>query len=480
MANMAITESVLQHEFSVLRVTNYRTAGPIDQMHYRIDPSLFRSIAPWILSAMVAVAANANGQTVNPSGPSPSTNIGSGGSSQSGVTPNLPIGATIGTSSPAVPAPNPNLTSNATLPDRRGFVRAEPFFVYPWIGLGAGHNSNLTGTSNNPISTNFLVVSPKVDAQVRSGSHLHSLSYTGNYGRYFSSSADNYNDHELVARTSNQFTARADLNGTMFYIDRVDPRGSLARAQSNEPDHYTAIGGNAIFGYGAMNAQGRVEGELGFTDKNYSNNRIITQSLDVATLTMSGRFFYRVAPRTRVLSELRITEYDYKTSNRDNQELRYLVGATWDLAAATSGTIKFGWMTKTFKDSGLQDFSGATIEGAVRWVPLTYSTIDLVAKHGAVDSAGTGVYTVDTNLGVMWSHRWNSFLSTRSALTYTESDFRGITRTDKATVAQLGIFSDVKTWLRLGLDYQMSQRRSSDSNAEFDRRMIMVTLGATI
>jgi hypothetical protein len=105
----------------------------------------------------------------------------------------------------AAPQPNPNLTTNFALPAKRGFYRTEPVFVYPFLGLGVGHNSNITGVNAKPVGSAFMVLSPRVYADVKASGNTHSLSYNGNYGRYFDSSADNFNEHELIARTSTSF-----------------------------------------------------------------------------------------------------------------------------------------------------------------------------------------------------------------------------------------------------------------------------------
>ncbi len=151
---------------------------------------------------------------------------------------------------------------------------------------------------------------------------------------------------------------------------------------------------------------------------------VVTQSFDVTTFNAAGRFLYRIAPRTRLLTELRYTTFDYKTNNLDSSEVRLLVGATWDLAASTSGTVKVGQVRKDFKQSTLSDFSGVNVEAAVRWMPRTYSTVELLATRQPSDSTGAGLFTVDTTVGAVWNHRWQSFLSSRALLTYLELGLR--------------------------------------------------------
>ena len=390
------------------------------------------------------------------------------------------IGSLLTTPRAAIPLPNPNIAYNAAYPNQRGFIRSEPFFVYPFVALGFGHNDNLTGVKDNRISSSLLTVTPRISADLKYGASTHSLVYQGNYGRYSGSSADNFTEHEIIGRTANQFDARNDLTASAYYLNKQDARGLLTRPFSDVPDKWSAFGANGTYGYGARSAQGRLEFDLGFTDKTYDNNRAVTQGFDVSTLNLAGRFLYRIAPRTRLLTELRYTSYDYKTSNIDSDEVRMLVGATWDLAATTSGTVKIGQVRKNFKNSALADFSGVNLEAAARWTPRTYSIVEAVLTRQPNDSTGAGFFTVDTAMGVSWTHRWASFVTTRALASYLNSDFEGIARTDKLTTLTMGGYFDIRTWLRLGAEYTFQQRASSVSAIEFNRNVIMFTVGGTL
>ena len=432
----------------------------------------FRSI--WAC-ALVALGAQAHAQTTSPAGSSPSD-------AGAGVTQGAPIGSGLVAPNAAAPQPNPNLTTNFALPAKRGFYRTEPVFVYPFLGLGAGHNSNITGVNANPVGSAFMVLSPRVYADVKERGNTHSLAYNGNYGRYFDSSADNFNEHELIARTLNQFSSRSDLDASAYYLIKQDGRGSVNRPFSAEPDRWQAAGALAMFGYGARNAPGRLEFDVVLTDKHYQNNRGITEFFDVATVGLGGKFYYRLAPRTRAVGEVRFTQYDYKSSQSllDNYEMRYLAGVTWDATAATSGTIKAGWMTKHFKAGATADIAGPTLDAAVRWSPRSYSVFDFVVQRSAVESTGTGVATVNTSLGTIWTHRWKEFISTRALLSHINSDFRGLSRTDRLTTMSVGGYFDVRTWLRLGAEYTHQRRGSTDNNVEFSCDVLLFTVGATL
>jgi len=366
------------------------------------------------------------------------------------------------------------------LPAQRGFIREEPVFIYPSLGAGLGYNDNLTGVPDNRISSAVVTLLPRVRADVKRGADVYALTYNGRYGHYFSSSENDVNNHEIVATSDNQFTARADLATTAFYLIRQDQGGSVDRSFSGTPDRWHAGGAFATFGYGGASAQGRLEFYAGGTDKRYQNNRDVTQSFDVATWDVGARFLYRIAPKTRLLAELRHTEYDYHASPLDSDEQRYLLGATWDVTAATSGTIKLGYITKNFKQEEADDYAGPTVEAAVRWMPRTYSTVEFVALYAPSDSTGTGVFTVDTSVGVRWDHYWKSYLLTRVAASYVNSEFKGTSRTDNVSRIGIGGYFDIRTWLRLGVEFSHENRNSTDATADFSRNIVLLTIGGTL
>lgn len=170
------------------------------------------------LSTGAAWAAVAYGQT-----PAPPSAPG-GGTSEGDTAPAeiaVPTGSGLIRVNPASPVPSPDLATGAALPAQRGFIRAEPFFIYPFVGVG--YTDNLTGVNDDRISSAFLAVSPRVRADLKTGANMYALTYGGNYSHYLRSSDNDVNEHEFIARSSNQFTARADLSARAYYLSSRIP-----------------------------------------------------------------------------------------------------------------------------------------------------------------------------------------------------------------------------------------------------------------
>ncbi len=371
-----------------------------------------------------------------------------------------------------------------TAPVRGAPVVAGGVFIYPALGLSLGNNDNVTGSSANEIDSTFYSLRPQVVAEIKTRGDRYTASYAGNFTRYQDSSNDDFDHNDLQLAGDNVFTSRAALGWGIGYIQRTDPRGATDRPTSTTPDKWHSPIARALFAYGAKGAQGRIEVEASLQDKTYDNNRTFTRSSDVELRNLAGRFFYRVAPKTSALVEVRDTEADYKlaTSTQDNTERRYYVGATWEATAATTGIFKIGRLEKKYDNAGVQDFSGSSWEGTIRWQPLTYTAFDLTTSKSTSDSTDTSSYDyiVNKNLSLVWNHMWSSYLGTRVSLGRLKSDFAASTRSDETTSYGVAVMYQWRRWLQVGLDWSHTKRDSNINTNDFTRNVTMLTLEGTL
>jgi hypothetical protein len=120
------------------------------------------------------------------------------------------------------------------------------------------------------------------------------------------------------------------------------------------------------------------------------------------------------------------------------------------------------------------------VEAALRWLPRTYSTVEIVALYAPSQATGTGPFTVDTTVGARWEHHWKSYLFTRAYVTYVNSDSQVISRTDRFSRIGIGAYFDVRSWLRVGADFSHENRSSTDSGFDFSRNVVIVSIAGTL
>jgi hypothetical protein len=415
----------------------------------RTFPAQRRVIAKAAVYAIVFASSAAWGQA-QPAGQQPGTGTGGGGSGAAGV-------------------------------------RLEPFVLYPAVTVLEGYNDNVTLTNNNRVTSAVTVLSPALLAELKGSTTAYRLSYLGNYGWYSNSSTDNYQYHEFRGGADFDFSVRSALRLNAEYLIKSDPRGStLASTNVGSPNEWNQAGIAGVYSYGAAGAQGRIEAEGGYYQKRYTNNRLITETLDYDLARYGGTFFWRVGPKTEWLIQGQHLETDYNSSLsvQDNKENRFLTGLKWEATALTTGTAKVGYSQKKYTSSGaaLNNVKGGIWEVGVRWSPLTYSVVDFATGKNFNDSQGGlgSTYVTNKYYNLIWTHAWTERIRSVASGSYLTDDFSGIARNDKTSVFGLKMTYDMRRWLIFGAEYQYTERDSSLLGADYKKNVFLLSVRATL
>lgn len=353
--------------------------------------------------------------------------------------------------------------------------------VTPTLGVAIGSNDNLGRSKFNRRSSSFVSLMPTLLASSQMGSNKYSLGYQGEFIGYSSNSRDNVNNQELAASGLHDLDTRFALNWRASYQDRYDPAGSTDRTvnPSGNPDHWKATNFTLAARYGAEGAPGRLIAEVGRYDKEYTNNRSTTVGSDYNSDNASLKFLGRVTGKTRFVAEYRHTRFNYAldSTGLDNVERRSLVGLEWDATAATTGSIKVGNLRKDYKSSTRKRFSGATVEGGLRWSPLTYSTVDLSIGRSASDpTGGTADYVINSFASAKWTHDWRSYLSSRVTVGQNNQKYEGTSRKDATYDFGLGVDYVFARNVKFSADVQRTTRNSNDDDLDYNLNLVTTKL----
>jgi hypothetical protein len=375
----------------------------------------------------------------------------------------------------------PNFDSIMTAQVVGGAVKSGGLYIYPSASLAYGRNDNLLSAYVNPLASSYISLRPAVVGEIMNSGDRYTLSLNGEHTKYKDSSADNFTNTEVKVAGDNTFDASTRLGWAASHAERADPRGGNDRALSASPDKYKSNLLAGLFRYGANGATGRFEVDASSETKRYTNNRTTTVNADVDLMNVSGRFYYRLAPKTSMLFELKSLKADYKfaTSPNDNTDNRVLVGLTWDATAATTGVFKVGHSSKKFSRINAS-YSGISWDGQVRWVPLTYSTVDVSTSKAAADSTGFGDYLVNRNVNLTWTHNWTGFFSSRVFLGTVNSDFANVSREDETKTYGAGVRYNLNRYLNVVFDVTRTQRSSNAALFDFKRNSYNLSLEGTL
>jgi polysaccharide biosynthesis protein VpsM len=333
----------------------------------------------------------------------------------------------------------------------------------------------------NADSDTSLVVAPELTLAGILGKQRFSAVYKGEYAKYSDFSDVNYTDHDIRLRAdfdhSNRLTSRFDLQ----YQDKHEDFGDLNNIFINltEFNHYTDKGLSGRFTYGRQDSFGQLVFRIAHNNREYDNNdqEFRSYKRDLVSL----EFFYRIAPRTRLLAEMVYQDYGYNPevgfTDLDNKYKRYQAGVEWAFTNQLEGTIKVGYQDRNYKVDNLSDINGLAYEANIEYTPNTYTTINLAAKRESLDSSlqGAGGF-LRSSYSLDVKHALTEITKLNANLYHAKDEgvFGGI-RQDTRLRGTLGLTYSILSWVELGTNYSYEERDSTIDAADYKANSINIT-----
>jgi len=369
-----------------------------------------------------------------------------------------------------------SLSANAI--DPASVVSSGPIAVVPTIDIEVKHDDNLFITETNTDSSMITILRPSVQFVAERANDAYRVTFGIEDGDYANSSADNYTDYNLTAEAIIELNSRHRIDFNTGYLRGHEARGSTNSTTGDVPSEYTENNIGFVYRYGAEGAIANIELTGSFLDHSYDNFISINESRERENTRFGGTFFYRVAPKTSGLFEVRYEDIDYDlaTSTLDNIETKYLLGVKWDATAKTSGTAKFGRMEKKYDSPARKGQGGASWEVAARWSPRTYSVFDLSATQEFEEASGNEDAVDSKLLSLSWMHSWNDRFSTTVALSRMDEEYSGISREDQTDSVTLAANYEIQRWMGVKLAYTGKERDSDLVGQSYDSKQVMLTL----
>ena len=374
-----------------------------------------------------------------------------------------------------------------------GGIAWGPVMAYPSVDLTYKNNDNLFSQPDGPNkkSSDILVITPAARLEAKTGANTFGVGLRVEDGTVFNSRPDNYTDYQIGADAALALSGAAGLKIRADYNQGHDERGAIVGAGIGPtPSRYLTTGVSGVFGYGTPGAPGRFELDGGYLAKRYDNNQFLspttgTRFEDHDESRYGGTFYWRVMPKTKIVVQAGQTSFDYNNSvfssaglkQRDSVETRFLTGVTWDATYATSGTLKVGYIDKNFKSSQVQDYSGASWDASISWLPLSYSNVNFFASRKP-NEASYGSSTMDTATGLGWTHAWNSRMSSILSYNHVRQDYKGLgfERRDSTDYAGAKLTYQVQRSLKIGAGYDYTDRSSTAVGSDYNRNVFSVFL----
>lgn len=355
-------------------------------------------------------------------------------------------------------------------------------------GLSAEVDSRLTYDDNilrtaqeAEQSDTSLVVSPELELAGILGKQRFSMTYNGEYAKYFDKSDVNYDDHNILIRAnldhSYRLKSRFDVQYQNKHEDLAD--SSQIYTDFSEFNHYIQKDISGRLTYGRKDSSGQFVASLGRSQKDFDNNgqEFRNYDADIASLA----FYYRTGTRSRLLSLVVYQDYNYDQlvelvgqSSLDNKYVRYLVGGEWAVTNKIDASLKIGYQNRRYSVDGFNDTSGIAYDANIKYSPNTYSKFSFAAKRAGLDSSqeDSNGY-VRTSYDLSGSHNLNELTKIGGQLYYAVDDgILGSVRKDKRFKFQFGFRHTLTYWVEIGANIHHEKRDSTLDLADYSANSI--------
>lgn len=423
--------------------------------------------------------------------------------------------------------------------DRTGIIHLGPLDLTPTLQIQQAYNDNIFSNDLVRQSSLLTTVQAGGQLSFARRLNRYALSYGLRSMTYADSPADDYVDHFLGGGThldfnirnrldvSAQLTYNHNLRGTFFNpgntfsLGTLAPPAALTATDTNgdttdsgaadtappptiqtpsgqydvvgqgtvlnqplfitrqqEPDQWHSYGFGGRYAYGRTDARGRIELSANYSELKYDNNPNRTAQWTRQDFVVSPAFYLRVSPKLSVLTQLEYNRIEFPdaTAALNGDRLRYLVGATWQQTAKTSGSARVGYVQMVMDDPALETNGGASWDVAVNWRPLRYSQVALNASQNQNPAQGFGTTITFRNYGAAWSHAWYPRVSSSVSVGYSQIDYQNANRVDDQFVTGIGINYQMRNWLNLGLGYSYTYLESTQTIVNFQQNIVMLNL----
>jgi hypothetical protein len=359
--------------------------------------------------------------------------------------------------------------------------------VQTGLGIRYDYDSNIYNTSMSEVESWIGIVTPSI--LLSTAQQNYSLLYQGEYVRFYDDSADDYADHNVVGLAKFQIGSRGEINFIAAAEKGHEDRGSNQTDGFNpsstffpaEPDEFDRNKLEAKYHFGAKGNRGRLRFGIGGSQRDYTNNRLRTQSFDYATQFGSTGLSLLFHQRTSVVLDVVFTDIRYNSpqpgeASRDSEDLRYLLGLTWEATAKTEGSIRLGMQQRRFDDPTRENSSNASWEVDVRWSPREYSHVDFEASRENEETFAEGAFIDRNEYKVIWTHEWSR--GWESTISWTQTDYKFVDspRNQDLSEFYLGLRYPQGRLLTWEAGYSYRSRDSSLSNLVYDGNIYSIAV----
>lgn len=329
----------------------------------------------------------------------------------------------------------------------------------------------------------YYLLSPTVSLLKDFGTSTTSLVYEADYARFNRLSSLNYNNHSVNGKLTFEHTQRLSTDFTVVYEKGVEVFTG-ANSLAGDFTEFTSLEskrGVASATYGNEDSQGQILVRLDNGSQKYSGNEQAFRSVD--SVGSSLQFFYRIAPNTRLLTELSLIDFNYTeaSANGDQSNLQgaLLVGMEWRANELLYSLVKVGYQEKQFNNASLNDISGLSYLINVLWSPFEQTQIDVSGSRSVIESTIPDIAAfVYNSTSLQLKHSFSEKFHLSMAYSHSKNTFYSGRDNNQDVI--IGIDFQFNELSNITLEYKMQDKESTLSTLSYKVNILNIAYKLTL
>lgn len=348
------------------------------------------------------------------------------------------------------------------------------FDFTPTLKLSERYDDNFRGLNNDEKKSSWISsIHPSFILEAETRNSGYQLQYDVDNQTYHDDPSANHTDHILAFRSVLEFNSRNRLRYDLGY-KRLEQ--TVDTADNVDNDRLTIKNAGAGYTYGSFQGLNQLDGHVDYEQRRYLNPNGVNDDRERNTTAFVGTWYHRLTGKTRALTEVRYTDFDYLQSHNPRTSIgtAALVGLSWEATARTTGTLRIGEERKDFNDNARDDRS-PTWEAGIDWKPLTYSTVSLSTRkaYDEGNDDAIAIHQQKTRLG--WKHEWSSRIATELNASHADLEYEGLDREDRTNVYGTSVSYAVRRWVTVKTSYQHTRNESTESTEAYTRNIYLLS-----
>jgi len=438
----------------------------------------------WMI--LLGLPALAVGQTPGGTGAGPTAREAS--NLQQGVAAREQAGQVAPAGSPQAQDPVKTITRVPIPPEELGLAWGA-FQWYPDLQLGLTYDNNLFATRSDPIEDWMWSFTPSLVGRSEADTHEINVRLGVSAQRYHENFRQNADD------------AWADVQGTVHLSDATDVFGGVSWSKSHEdrgspdllfgiePTIYTdtSLHGGVYHDFGSHYVRlGVASSRLDFDPVQTATPGVVLDSdaRDRQVYSIGGRWGWRATSTADVFLQGVVERRDYDRATdlsgfaRTSEGYRLDAGVAFNVDRHLVGEAYAGVMRQRYNDARFEDIQALDVGVDLRWHPSPWTTywlgLDRTLDETVV--AGSPGY-LSTTASARIEHDLGASTVVSGGVALTRDRFRQIERDDDQISMSAGLRHYLNDSVYLGADYRYVHRTSEVTAANYDRSLVMLTLG---